>query len=39
MDKRSAEKPIIKLEHWQIIAFFAAIYDFTVVHISYFLAV
>ena len=27
-----------KIEHWKIIAFFAAIYDFAVVHLSYFLA-
>ena len=26
------------IEHWKIIAFFAAIYDFAVAHISYFLA-
>ncbi len=31
-------KRLREIEHWQIIAFFAAIYDFAVVHISYFLA-
>ena len=27
-----------KIEHWKIIAIFAAVYDFAVAHISYFLA-
>ena len=27
-----------KIEHWKLIAFFAVIYDFAVVHVSYFLA-
>ena len=27
-----------KIEHWKIIAFFAAVYDFAVAHISYFMA-
>ena len=31
-------KQLKKIEHWKIIAFFAAIYDFAVAHISYFLA-
>jgi len=31
-------KNLKHIEHWKIIAFFAAIYDFAVVHLSYFLA-
>ena len=31
-------KSLKHIEHWKIIAFFAAVYDFAVVHISYFLA-
>ena len=31
-------KNLKQLEHWKIIAFFAVIYDFAVVHVSYFLA-
>ena len=31
-------KPLKQIEHWKLIAFFAVIYDFAVVHVSYFLA-
>ena len=31
-------KPLKNIEHWKLIALFAVIYDFAVVHISYFLA-
>ena len=31
-------KKLKHIEHWKIIAFFAVVYDFAVVHISYFLA-
>ena len=38
MDKRSAEKPIIKLEHWQIIALCLMLADIVSIHAAYFAA-
>ena len=38
MDKRSAEKPIIKLEHWQIIASCLMLADIVSIHAAYFAA-